>query len=63
MKEIMKKNKELIVAIAVVLILIVTGSFAWLTLTKTMLGWLLFPGIYFYLVERIQKVHFKGVES
>ncbi|CCF01478.1 Hypothetical protein SMA_0187 [Streptococcus macedonicus ACA-DC 198] len=31
----------------------------WLTLTKTMLGWLLFPGIYFYLVGRIQKVQFK----
>lgn len=35
MKDLVKKNKELIVAIAVVLILIVTGSYAWLTLTKT----------------------------
>ena len=35
MKETIKKNKELIVAIAVVLILIITGSYAWLTLSKT----------------------------
>ncbi|MFP3766538.1 hypothetical protein U5M32_00430 [Streptococcus sp. TATVAM-FAB35] len=47
----------------VILIFLLAFIFVWLTLTKTMLGWLLFPGIYFYLVERIQKVHFKGVES
>lgn len=47
----------------VILIFLLAFIFVWLTLTKTMLGWLLFPGIYFYLVGRIQKVHFKGVES
>ena len=35
MKENLNKNKELIVAIFVVLLLIITGSYAWLTLTKT----------------------------
>lgn len=35
MKETIKKNKELIVAVFVVLLLIITGSYAWLTLTKT----------------------------
>lgn len=47
----------------VILIFLLAFIFVWLTLTKTILGWLLFPGIYFYIVERIQKVHFKGVES
>lgn len=40
----------------VILIFLLAFIFVWLTLTKTMLGWLLFPGIYFYIVERIQKV-------
>lgn len=35
MKEILKKNRELIVAALVVLILIITGSYAWLKLTET----------------------------
>ena len=35
MKEVLKKNKELIVAIFVVLFLIISGSYAWYTLTKT----------------------------
>ncbi len=47
----------------VVFIFLLAFIFVWLTLTKTMLGWLLFPGIYFYLVGRIQKVQFKGVKS
>ncbi|SFG02696.1 hypothetical protein [Streptococcus equinus] len=47
----------------VIFIFLLAFIFAWLTLTKTMLGWLLFPGIYFYLVGRIQKVQFKGVKS
>lgn len=47
----------------VIFIFLLAFIFVWLTLTKTMLGWLLFPGIYFYLVERIQKVQFKGVKS
>ncbi len=32
--EILKKNKELIIAFVLVLILIITGSYAWLTLSK-----------------------------
>lgn len=47
----------------VIFIFLLAFIFVWLTLTKTMLGWLLFPGIYFYLVGRIQKVQFKGVKS
>ncbi len=47
----------------VILAFLLAFIFVWLTLTKTMLGWLLFPGIYFYLVGRIQKVQFKGVKS
>lgn len=47
----------------VIFIFFLAFIFVWLTLTKTMLGWLLFPGIYFYLVGRIQKVQFKGVKS
>lgn len=47
----------------VILDFLLAFIFVWLTLTKTMLGWLLFPGIYFYLVGRIQKVQFKGVKS
>lgn len=47
----------------VIFIFLLAFIFVWLTLTKTMLGWSLFPGIYFYLVGRIQKVQFKGVKS
>lgn len=47
----------------VIFIFLLAFIFVWLTLTKTVLGWLLFPGIYFYLVGRIQKVQFKGVKS
>lgn len=47
----------------VILYFLIAFIFVWLTLTKTILGWLLFPGIYFYLVRRIQKVQFKGVKS
>lgn len=47
----------------VIFIFLLAFIFVWLTLTKTMLGWLLFPGIYFYFVGRIQKVQFKGVKS
>lgn len=47
----------------VIFIFLLAFIFVWLTLTKTILGWLLFPGIYFYLVGRIQKVQFKGVKS
>lgn len=43
----------------VILAFLLAFIFVWLTLTKTMLGWLLFQGIYFYLVGRIQKVQFK----
>jgi len=47
----------------VIFIFLLAFIFVWLTLTKTMFGWLLFPGIYFYFVGRIQKVQFKGVKS
>ncbi len=33
--------------------------FVWLTLTKTLLGWVIFPGIYFYLVGRFKKYNLK----
>lgn len=43
----------------VILAFILAFIFVWLTLTKTMLGWFIFPGIYFYLIGRFKKYSLK----